>query len=303
MATEEVSALDQLALADPRRTVSSALEAAREILDMQIAYFSEFADGQQVIKAVDGDSDAFGFGAGTAVPLEQTFCKRMVSGTAPHVVCDVPSEPALADLPAARDGAIGAYVGVPLRLPDGRVYGTLCCANGSPTEGLDDRDVRFLRVLARVLADHLAREGAAPPAAVEDREGLVATLNLWFAGAPNAAGAARSALAALDEHLDAATQQQLRLLATELITNSVRHSGVGLAGSVGLDVRVGPDRLRVEVTDPGPGFEAEVRPPTPDDLDRVGGWGFLLVDELTSDWGVERNGLTKVWFEMDLQAA
>jgi hypothetical protein len=41
-----------------------------------------------------------------------------------------------------------------------------------------------------------------------------------------------------------------------------------------------------------------VRPATPDDLERTGGWGFLLVDQLTESWGVERDGLTRVWFEM-----
>ena len=297
-----IDALDELALADPRGTVRSALDAAREILGMDIAYWSQFTEGHQVVKSVAGDSERFGFGEGTAVPLEQTYCKRMVSGVMPNVIRDARRDEHVRDL----DADIGAYVGVPLRLPDGRVHGTLCCVSDEPKQGLDERDVRFLRVLARVLGDHLAREQAptARPDAKrgvgEEQEGLVATLSLWFAGAPNAAAAARSALAALDEHLDAKCRQNLHLVVTELVTNSVRHSGVGRAGSVGLDVRVRPPRIRVEVTDPGPGFEPEVRPPTPDDLDRVGGWGLFLVDELTDGWGVVRDDLTRVWFEMSV---
>ncbi len=297
-----MSALDRLAVADPKRTVASALDAARELLGMEIAYFSEFTDGHQVIRSVHGDSEPFGFGEGTAIPLERTYCKRMVEGTMPNVVADARSDPHVRDLRAPGEHGIGAYVGVPLRLPDGRTYGTLCCVGHGRDEGLDDRDVAFMRVLARVLGDHLAREEA-PDAPVTDgdRDGLLATLNLWFAGAPNAAGAARSALACLDEHLDETTRHQLRLIVTELITNSVRHSGIGPAGSVGLDVRVGRDRVRAEITDPGPGFAPEVRPATPQDLDRSGGWGFLLVDELTDSWGVEHDGLTRVWFELSLQ--
>ena len=88
---------------------------------------------------------------------------------------------------------------------------------------------------------------------------------------------------------------------TELITNAVRHSGVGPAGAVGLEVRVSPGRVRADVTDPGPGFEPEVQPATPGDLDRTGGWGFLLIDRLSDDWGVESDDShTRAWFELKL---
>jgi anti-sigma regulatory factor (Ser/Thr protein kinase) len=133
--------------------------------------------------------------------------------------------------------------------------------------------------------------------------GLLATLSLWSAAAPNAAGAARSALTALEAHVDDETAYQLQLVVTELVTNSVRHSGVSPVGSVGLDVRVAPDRLFVEVSDPGPGFAPEVREATPDDLDRTGGWGLLLVDQLTDSWGVVHDDLTRVQFEMSLENA
>ena len=133
---------------------------------------------------------------------------------------------------------------------------------------------------------------------MQNSEGLQATLSLWLAGALNAAGAARSALAALEEHVDAHTAYQMQLVVTELVTNSLRHSGVGPAGSVGLNVRVVPDRVFVEVSDPGPGFEREVREATPDDPDRIGGWGLLLVDRLTDSWEVVRDELTRVQFEM-----
>ena len=65
--------------------------------------------------------------------------------------------------------------------------------------------------------------------AQRDRVGLLATLSLWSAAAPNAAGAARSALTALEAHVDDDTAYQLQLVVTELVTNSVRHSGVSPA--------------------------------------------------------------------------
>jgi anti-sigma regulatory factor (Ser/Thr protein kinase) len=302
-----IDALDELALSDPRRTVASALEAARELLDMEIAYFSGFTEGTQVIESVVGDSSSFGFRPGDAFPLEDTYCRRMVAGLIPNLIRDAKNDEHVGHLPGTHDSDMGSYVGVPLRLHDGRIYGTLCCASHQPSHNLDDRDVRFMRVLARVLADHLELE--APPAKLEvvpaeeedPHEGMVASLSLWFAGAPNAAAAARAALTALEDHLDPDCLHDLCLVVTELVSNSVRHSGIGPASSVGLDVRVRAERVRVEVTDPGSGFEPQVRPPTPDDLDRTGGWGLFLVDELTEGWGVLQDGLTRVWFEMNLR--
>ena len=57
-------------------------------------------------------------------------------------------------------------------------------------------------------------------------------------------------------------------------------------------------RLRVEVTDWGPGFTRGARPSRP--ADAVGGWGLVLVERLADRWGVMRNSFTRVWFEIDL---
>ena len=73
---------------------------------------------------------------------------------------DVAATPGAAD---ARSPGVGAYVGVPVRLGDGTVYGSLCCVSREPAPGLADRDARMLEVLARIVADQI--ELAAPTAA------------------------------------------------------------------------------------------------------------------------------------------
>lgn len=298
-----ISALDDLALTDPRHTVERALDAARELLGMDIAYFSEFTDSQQIIRSVSGDSSSFGFAEGTTAELDETYCKRMVSGVIPCLIPDAQNDDRVNDLAGTAGANIGSYVGVPLRLPDGRVYGTMCCLSHETKAQLDTRDVQFMRVLARVLGDHLGartRSGARIPVGSGDGD-AVASLSLWFAGAANAAGAARTALAAIDAHMDGRAQHDLRLVVTELMANSIKHAGIAPGASVGLDVEVRPPTVRVEITDPGPGFEPEVKPATPEDLDRTGGWGLLLVDQLTERWGVQRGELTRVWFELALE--
>src|SRR5688572_9385124 len=66
------------------------------------------------------------------------------------------------------------------------------------------------------------------------------------------------------------------LLATELVTNALRHAG----GPVTLRVAADADRIRVEVDDP-----VRTEPVKLDlDLDSDGGRGVFLIDALASSW-------------------
>jgi anti-sigma regulatory factor (Ser/Thr protein kinase) len=90
---------------------------------------------------------------------------------------------------------------------------------------------------------------------------------------------------------------RLRLLVTELVANCVRHAGLCTSDSIGLELRLGEDGARVEVTDCGRGFE----PAGPFTEPPVGtsGRGLYLLDVLSDRWGVDRRGgRTRVWFEL-----
>jgi anti-sigma regulatory factor (Ser/Thr protein kinase) len=102
---------------------------------------------------------------------------------------------------------------------------------------------------------------------------------------------ARRALADLDGHIDPDILPDVRLLISELITNSVKYGD----GPVRLEIRVTEGRVRAEIIDQGVGFTPVERN---DDLDKVGGWGLHLVEQLTSSWGTYE-GSTHVWFEID----
>jgi anti-sigma regulatory factor (Ser/Thr protein kinase) len=117
--------------------------------------------------------------------------------------------------------------------------------------------------------------------------------NLRLDRGPDAAAKARRGLANLRGDLDPPLMETLRLLVTELVTNSVRHTG---ASTVGLKVLVGSNAVLTEVTDGGPGFDpGETGRPARDHT----GWGLFLVERLAERWGVTQNGQgTKVWFEL-----
>ena len=121
-------------------------------------------------------------------------------------------------------------------------------------------------------------------------------LSFELAGGPYAVTAARLALAEIDEYVDETNAFDVRLLVSELVTNSVQHAGVGPDDSIELVVSVDGELIRVEITDHGPGFEP---PEDSGDTERDRGWGLFFVSQLASRWGVEQGDPGHVWFEID----
>ena len=119
-------------------------------------------------------------------------------------------------------------------------------------------------------------------------------VTLTLPASPAAISAARGAVvrAALDRDVPDDVLDTLRLLVSEVVTNSVRH---GVPTEVVELTLTFNSELHVEVTDYGDGFEPEARVAAIDD---AGGWGLYLVDRLAERWGVHRNGFTRVWFAL-----
>jgi signal transduction histidine kinase len=96
-------------------------------------------------------------------------------------------------------------------------------------------------------------------------------------------------------------ESTLLLLTCELVNNAVRHGGAAEDQVIELELSaLDADRVRVQVSDPGVGFDH-----TPRDapLDEVGGWGLVLIESMAESWGVEQDAGTRVWFELAAQAA
>ena len=133
---------------------------------------------------------------------------------------------------------------------------------------------------------------------------MSADLSIELPRTPQAPFLARRALADLSGRVEPAVLPDVRLLVSELITNSVKYGGEGpIAGDHRLrhgelEVEANPDRVRAEIIDQGAGFEPVQRD---GDLHKVGGWGLHLTEQLTTEWGTYE-GSTHVWFEIDLRS-
>ena len=118
-------------------------------------------------------------------------------------------------------------------------------------------------------------------------------ISLRLRGGPEAAARARRALSTLRADIDPPLMETLRLLVTELVSNSVRHAQ---SETVVLRVLVARTAVLTEVTDEGPGFDpTDAGAPGTEDS----GWGLFLVERLADRWGANQaSDVTKVWFEL-----
>jgi serine phosphatase RsbU (regulator of sigma subunit)/anti-sigma regulatory factor (Ser/Thr protein kinase) len=114
-----------------------------------------------------------------------------------------------------------------------------------------------------------------------------------FPATPDAVTDARSYATDALDGAPVEVVETVALLVSELATNSVRHAAAGF--TLGIDRR--PDRIRVAVSDAGPG-DPQVRTPEPVE---PSGRGLQIVEALSDDWGCTRapDGTGKtVWFEI-----
>lgn len=116
---------------------------------------------------------------------------------------------------------------------------------------------------------------------------------------PGGLRAPQAARRAIEQHFAGAVTRELlasvELLATELVSNAVRHGGADEGETVVLHLAFATGRLRVEVCDRGSGFE----PGTPTPYGE-GGYGLFLVSEVSNRWGVSRDEGNCTWFELEL---
>jgi anti-sigma regulatory factor (Ser/Thr protein kinase) len=126
---------------------------------------------------------------------------------------------------------------------------------------------------------------------------MEAEIDLRLTPEPEVVATARHALDRLANLLSPAKLENVRLVVSELVTNSILHAGLSPNDQISLTVTVSAGSVRGRVCDPGPGFEVPSEPCPQSDL--RGGWGLPIVETISDRWGVEQNSHACVWFEID----
>lgn len=138
-------------------SLQALLAAIREHLGMEVSFFARFEQGRRVFRMVDAAGDT-PVRPGASDPLEQTYCQRIVDGRLPEVLRDAAAHPESSALQITGQLGIGAYIGVPVTLSSGEVYGTFCCFRGQADPTLNERDLGMMRVFATMAARQVEHE-------------------------------------------------------------------------------------------------------------------------------------------------
>lgn len=117
--------------------------------------------GDELVVLASLDDGTYGIEAGAHLSYADSLCARMVEGLGPRVAPAVALVPAYAEAPAAKALPIGAYMGVPLHLGDGSLFGTLCALDPEPQPEACRELLDLLELQGRLLATTAVAQSAA----------------------------------------------------------------------------------------------------------------------------------------------
>jgi EAL domain-containing protein (putative c-di-GMP-specific phosphodiesterase class I) len=138
--------------------VKRALQVMRRHLGLQVAYVSEFVDDQSVFREVDAPGLEALIKPGDSRSLDDVYCRHILAGRLPELIPDTSREPLAMAMPITAAVSIGAHVSVPIRMPDGEVYGMFCCLGPNPDPTLNKRDLQMMRAFADLAAFEIDRQ-------------------------------------------------------------------------------------------------------------------------------------------------
>ncbi len=135
-------------------TISPLLRRVRRLFRMDVVFVAKLAGGRRTFEFVEAPEDS-AVRVGGSDPEEETYCFRIVKGRLPQVIPDTGALQEAAGLAVTHQIGIGSYMGVPIVLPDGSVYGTLCCLSHQTRLDLARDSADVLRGIALAVAAKL----------------------------------------------------------------------------------------------------------------------------------------------------
>ena len=141
-----------------RSMVEGLLRTLQARVGMESVYLSVLHHDHQHVLAAAGDGVVAGLAPGRRIPLAETYCVRMVAGELERSIGDTARHPAVAELPATRDG-LSCWVGVPVHLASGQLFGSLCGASGVARADVPPSIVEEFALVADILGEQLDADG------------------------------------------------------------------------------------------------------------------------------------------------
>ena len=114
----------------PEEVFDRLTRLARATAGAPVALFSLLAPDRQFVKSASGSAGPWG--GQRELPLSLSFCKHVVLSGAPLVIADLRNHVLIQEDPALTGSNLAAYLGQPVRAPDGEIVGTISVYDPQP---------------------------------------------------------------------------------------------------------------------------------------------------------------------------
>ncbi|AFZ43681.1 diguanylate cyclase with GAF sensor [Halothece sp. PCC 7418] len=104
------------------------------------------------------EDHGYGVQEGAVFCWSDSFCSRMINGEGPCIAPRVSTVPAYVEAPIGRQVSIGAYIGIPIVLSNGSLFGTLCAIDPDSQSESITEELSTIELLAKLLSTILENE-------------------------------------------------------------------------------------------------------------------------------------------------
>ncbi|MEC2071999.1 sensor domain-containing diguanylate cyclase [Alkalihalophilus marmarensis] len=135
------------------------LDLAKQIMPGKLIYLSSLNDKQQTILKLSDSHTEILISEGMVINLNETLCHRVnFDNNSPLIYEDLSKEDWLGELEETLiEVNIKSYLGIPIYLIDGKVFGTLCVAHNEGSH-FDKQNINILQRIAKMFSYWLELE-------------------------------------------------------------------------------------------------------------------------------------------------
>ncbi len=134
--------------------VPTILDVVHRVTNMRFVAIARVTSDRWIACATKDDL-GFGLEPGGELPIDTTICRDVLKASAPVIFDDVDRAPAYSAHPAPALYGFKSYIALPIRLPGGQVFGTLCALDANPASVSRSEVVGMFEMFAELIGTHL----------------------------------------------------------------------------------------------------------------------------------------------------
>ena len=139
--------------------VPTMLRVITEITGLRLALVARVTDTRWTCCAVN-DELQFGLDPGGELDVATTLCAEVRDARAPIVISHASQDPTYCEHPTPKMYSFESYISVPIFLPDGAYFGTVCALDSRPVDLSPPRTLSMFELFAELVGVQLAADAA-----------------------------------------------------------------------------------------------------------------------------------------------